>query len=239
LVFESVLHEDPENVLALKFLGASALEQGDLARAIAYNQRVVSTGLHLADCLSNLSLAYYRSGRLDSALTSARAALHADPGHHAARANLVLILQAVGSDRAKASDTNGALAAFQEAASLDPSNLDVAERLAAVLHQAGRTNEARQIFEFVVKSAPDRPEPQLSLAMIDLEAGHLPDAVSRLERIRQGWPGAYRAQYLLGEAYHRLGDNQQARAAYQKCLAEAPRSDPIVPAAREGLAGLQ
>ena len=237
--FESVLHQDPENILALKFLGAAALERGDLARAIDYNQRVVSTGLHLADALSNLSLAYYRSGRLDVALTSARAAVHADPGHYAARENLLLILQAVGSDRARAGDTEHALAAFQEASNLDPSNLDVAERLAAVLHQAGRTDEAKQIFEFVVKSAPDRPEAQLSLAMIDFEAGHLQDAVSRLESIRRGWDGAFRAQYLLGEAYHRLGDTERARAAYLECLAEAPRSDPLVSAARQGLAGLR
>ena len=238
-VFESVLHQNPEDVLALKFLGAAALERGDLARAIVYNQRVVSTGLHLADALSNLSLAYYRSSRLDAALTSARAAVHADPSHQAARANLLLILQTVGSDRERAGNIEGALAAFQEAANLDPSNLDVAERLAAVLHQAGRADEARKIFEFVVKSAPSRPEPQLSLAMIDFEAGHLQDAVSRLESIRRSWAGAYRAQYLLGEAYHRLGDSERARAAYQECLAEAPRSDPIVPAARKGLTGLR
>jgi choline-sulfatase len=237
--FESVLRQDPENVLALKFLGAAALERGDLARSIDYNQRVVSTGLHLADALSNLSLAYYRSGRLDAALTSARAAVRADPGHHAARANLVLILQTIGSDRARAGDVGGALAAFQEAATIDPSDLDVAERLAAVLDQAGHTDEARHLFEFVVRSAPDRPEPQLSLAMIDLEAGHPQDAVSRLERFGRDWSGAYRAQYLLGEAYRRLGDRQRARAAYLECLAEAPHSDPIVPAARQGLAELE
>ncbi len=237
--FESVLRQDSQNVLALKFLGAVALERGDLGRAIDYNRRVVSTGLHLADALSNLSLAYYRSGRLDDALTSARAAVHADPSHRAARENLLLILQTVGSERARAGDLEKALAAFQEAENLDPSNLDVAERLAAVLHQAGRTSEAKQMFEFVVKSAPSRPEPQLSLAMIDLEEGHLQDAVSRLESIRRDWAGAYRAQYFLGEAYQRLGDRERSRAAYLEYLAEAPQSDPLVPAARRGLAGLQ
>ena len=237
--FESVLQEDADNVLALKFLGAAALERGDLARAIEYNQRVVSTGLHLADTLSNLSLAYFRGGHLDAALTSARAAVRANPAHRAARSNLVLILQAVGSEQARAGNIDQSLAAFQEAAKLDPSNLDIAERLAAVLHQAGRTNEAKQMFEFVVKSAPDRPEPQLSLAMIDLEEGRLQDAVSRLQSIPRDWDGAYRTQYFLAEAYERLGDRQQARAAYSACLAEAPRSDPLASAARGHLAQLQ
>ena len=237
--FESVLREDSKNVLALKFLGAAALERGDLGQAIDYNQRVVSTGLHLADALSNLSLAYYRSGRLDAALTSARAAVHADPSHRAARDNLLLILQTVGSERARAGDIEKALAAFQDAENLDPSNLDVAERLAAVLHQAGRTSEAKQMFEFVVKSAPSRPKPKLSLAMIDLEEGHLQGAVSRLESISRGWAGAYQAQYFMGEAYERLGDRARSRAAYLECLAEAPAADPLVPEARRRLAGLQ
>ena len=238
-VFESVLHEDEGNVLALKFLGAAALEQGDLARAIDYNQKVVSTGLHLADALSNLSIAYYRAGRLDAALTSARAAVHANPAHHAARANLVLILQTLGSGQARAGDIKHALDTFQEAANLDPSNLDIAERLAAVLQQAGRTDAAKQMFEFVLKSAPNRPEPQLSLAMIDLEQGHLQDAFSRLESIPQAWAGAYRAQYFLGEAYNRLGDRNRARAAYLQYLAQAPHSDPLVSAARDRLSTLQ
>jgi len=237
--FESVLQADADNVLALKFLGADALERGDLARAIEYNRRVISMGLHLADALSNLSLAYYRSGHLDAALTNARAAMRANPAHRAARANLALILQAVGSEQIRAGNIERSLAAFQEASKLDPSNLDIAERLAAVLHQAGRTDEAKQMFEFVVKSAPDRPEPQLSLAMIDLEEGRLQDAVSRLRGIPRDWDGAYRTQYFLGEAYERLGDRPQARAAYSACLAEAPRSDPLASAARGHLVQLQ
>lgn len=238
-VFESVLQHDPGNVLALKFLGAAALERGDLAQAIEYNQRVVETGLHQADALSNLALAYYRAGRLDAALTSAHAAIHANASHPMARANLLLILQAIGSERARADNTAGAIAAFQEAASIDPTNLDIAERLAAVLHRAGRVDEARRMFESVVAVAPDRREPQLSLAILDLEAGRLHDAVDRLERMGQDWPGAYRAQYYLGEAYRGLGDRVRARNAYAACLGGAPPTDPIVPVVRHVLALLK
>ena len=235
-VFESVLKHDPGNVLALKFLGASALERGDLARAIEYNQRVVDTGLHQADALSNLALAYYRAGRLDAALTCAHAAIRANASHPMARANLLLILQAIGSERARADNTAGAIAAFQEAASLNPTNLDITERLAAVLHRAGRVDEARRMFESVVTAAPDRPEPQLSLAILDLEANRLQDAADRLERIPKDWPGAYRTQYYLGEAYRGLGDRARARNAYAACLAGAPSADPIVPVVRHALA---
>jgi len=238
-VFESVLQQDPGNVLALKFLGAAALERGDLAQAIEYNQRVVATGLHQADALSNLALAYYRAGRLDAALTAAHAAIHANASHPMARTNLLLILQAIGSERARADNTAGAIAAFEEAASIDPTNLDITERLAAVLHRAGRVDEARRMFESVVAMAPNRPEPQLSLAVLDVEAGRLHDAVDRLERIGRDWPGAYQAQFYLGEAYRGLGDRVRARNAYMVCLGGAPPTDPIVPAVRHALALLK
>ena len=91
-VFERVLIEDPDNVLALKFLGGRALESGDLARAVALNERVVASGLHVGDALSNLVLAYHRLGRRDDALAAAARALEADPDHVAARYNRALVL---------------------------------------------------------------------------------------------------------------------------------------------------
>ena len=51
-VFTRVLAADPENVLALKFLGAYAIEHGDLDRGIALNERVLATGLHVGDVRS-------------------------------------------------------------------------------------------------------------------------------------------------------------------------------------------
>ena len=237
--FEAALRDDPGNVLALKFLGAASLERGDLAGAIKYNERVVESGLHLADALSNLVLAYYGAGRLNEAIASGRRAMQADASHRAARKNLTLVLQAMGTARARAGDAAGAIDALEEAATLDPSNVEVTERLGAVLHRAGRAEEARSRFEAVVAAAPDRPAPQLSLAILDLESGRPREAAARLEQIRQGWAGAYQAQFYLGEAYRQAGDRARAHDAYAACLAAAPPGDPIVPAARRALAAVR
>ena len=67
-MFASVLKRDPANVLAAKFLGAVALERGDLDRAIALNEKVAASGQHLVDALSNLTVAYLRAGRVEKAL---------------------------------------------------------------------------------------------------------------------------------------------------------------------------
>jgi arylsulfatase A-like enzyme/Tfp pilus assembly protein PilF len=238
-VFESVLRRDPANALALKFLGAAALEQGDLRRAIEYNERVAASGLHQADVLSNLAIAYLRGGRVDAALATARKAVSAGAQHRAARSNLVLVLETIGSTRARAGDDAGAAAAFREAAGVDPSNLDVAERLAAVLHRSGRLDEARAIFQSVLARDAQRLTALLSLAVLDLEAGRLEIAIAALERIPAQSPGAYRAAYYLGEAYRRRGDLARAREAYARCVSTAPPGDPIAAAARVAAGSLR
>lgn len=236
-MFDAVLAQDPENVLALKFLGALALEQGNLKRAIEFNEKVAASGLHLADALSNLALAYLRAGRLQDARERARLAFENDPDSAAARANLVLVLQEIGSRDARAGRTQGAIAAFREATTVDPGNLDALERLGALLHRSGRNDEARQLFERVATRAPARPAPQLSLAMLDLEAGRPRDAIARLQRIRDGWPGAYRAECYLGEAFLSVQEPVRSREAYAACLEKAPRGDPLADVARRALSG--
>jgi arylsulfatase A-like enzyme/Flp pilus assembly protein TadD len=234
--FEAALEDDPGNVLSLKFLGADALARGDLRRAIALNERVAATGLHRADALSNLSLAYYRTGEIDRAVARGREAVEADASHRAARGNLALALLAAGTARAREGKTDAAVDALTEAATLDPSNLDVVERLGAALHRAGRPDDARRRFMAVLAADPNRPLAHMGVASIDLEAGLARDAAARLQPLASGWPGAYQAQFYLGEAYRRLGDAARARDAYAASIAAAPPGDPVKDAARRALA---
>jgi tetratricopeptide (TPR) repeat protein len=118
---------------------------------------------------------------------------------------------------------------------VDPSNLDVAERLAAALHRSGRLDEARALFQSVLNRDPRRLTALLSLGVLDLEAGRVETAIAELERIPTQWPGSYRADYYLGEAYGRVGNRPHAREAYTRCIAGAPPGDPIAVAAREAL----
>ena len=238
-VFQSVARRDPGNALALKFLGAAALERGDLAHAISYNERAAASGLHQPDVLSNLSLAYFRAGRADDALAAGRKAVRADPQHRAARANLLMILETIGSTMVRGGDAAGAVAAFREAVTLDPSNLDVLERLAAVLHRSGQIDAARRTFQSVVGRDPQRATAWLSLGILELEAGRIPEAIGSLERASAGTSAAYRAEYYLGEAYLRAGDRAKARAAYARCATTAPAGDPLGGAARVALARLR
>jgi arylsulfatase A-like enzyme/Tfp pilus assembly protein PilF len=61
-LFEQILANDPDNVLAIKFLGAYATDHGDLTRGIALNERLLGTGLHTEEARRNLEVAYMRQG---------------------------------------------------------------------------------------------------------------------------------------------------------------------------------
>jgi cytochrome c-type biogenesis protein CcmH/NrfG len=169
-IFERVLSTDANNVLAMKFLGAYAIERGDLARGIALNERVLATGLHTED----------------------------------ARRNLVIAHERRGAELARAGSTRKAIAAYRRIMELDESNLDARERLGALLHRAGASAEARQAFEFVLARDPARRAPALSLAILQLEAGEVEEAVRRLEPLTSGWEGAAQAQAYLRAAQRRL-----------------------------------
>ena len=169
-IFERVLAADANNVLAMKFLGAYAIERGDLARGIALNERVLAAGLHIEDARRNLMIAHERRG----------------------------------AELARAGSTRQAIVAYRRIIELDESNLDARERLGALLHRAGASAEAREAFEFVLARDPARRAPALSLAILQLEAGQVEDAVRRLEPLTSGWEGAGQAQAYLRAAQRRL-----------------------------------
>ncbi len=170
-IFERVRARDPENVLAMKFLGALALERGDAARAIALNEAVLATGLHKADAKKNLVIAYHQAG----------------------------------AESARSGRTAAAIAQYEKLVALAPHDLDAHERLGALLHRAGRIVEARARFEQVLQADPQRRAPALSLAIIELEADNVDEAIKLLEPITEGWPGAPTARAYLEDARQRAG----------------------------------
>jgi predicted Zn-dependent protease len=107
------------------------------------------------------------------------------------------------------------------------------------MHRAGDRRAARAEFERVIRQAPDRPAPQLSLGIIELEDSRPARAVQRLEPIAGGWEGAPHALFYLGEAKIALRDPGGARRAYEACVALLPAQDPMAVEARRRLDSLR
>ena len=73
--------------------------------------------------------------------------------------------------------------------------------------------EAQSALERAVAARPNDPASQIALGEIDLQAGHLDDAIAHLEKARRMKPNQPAVYANLAKAYQRHGDAQQAQQA--------------------------
>jgi choline-sulfatase len=233
--FEAVLQEDPENVLALKFLGAHALAEGDLARAVQLNERVVASGLHVADAASNLALAFHRQGRSSAGLEAIDQALVVSANHLPARINRATILADLGRRKEALAEVERVLAELPThagarglhvrltaatAEGLD-SELEVARRQLADGDLAG----ARQRLLQVLELRSDDAEAYDLLGTVHVQAGDLAAAQRAFEASLAREPLRAERIERLAAVLHQTGDLRGARARFEQAL-QLDRSRP-------------
>jgi arylsulfatase A-like enzyme/Tfp pilus assembly protein PilF len=221
-IFEDVLREDPDNVLALKFLGARALEVGDLARAVTLNERVVASGLHVADALSNLALAFDRLGRKTEALDAAAKAIAIAPDHAAARYNRAAVLAGMG----RVAEAQQDLAHVIKIEPNHPGAKALEARLRAAPVPTDLASAARSL-EAAIAADPKNPELYIQLGIVRARAGDMLEAQGAFEQALALNPQATDALERLGALLHRMGKRREARARFEAVLArEAARRAP-------------
>lgn len=234
-IYESVLRADADNVLALRFLGARALDAGDLARAVAYNEQVVASGLHVGDALSNLALAYNRLGRAAEALKAADGAIAADPEHAAARVNRAVILLDLGRSEEAAREADEVLRRAPQHAGALQVKARAAEAAAGgsaasrVEALAGRGDLAGAIAE-AERALRERPSDFVLhdlLGVLLARSGDERKAAAAFDRALELAPDNADILERLGAVRHRLGDRMAARAAFERVLVlDPPRQAP-------------
>ena len=226
-LFKSVLRADPENVLALKFLGARALQRGDLQRAVEYNERVVASGLHVGEALSNLALAFERLGRPTDALKATDAAIAREPDLVVARYNRAVILLGMGrvEDAVRESDEvlrrepqHTAALELKERAGSARSVLVQVEALAA----RGDVQGALAEIERAIRGRPSDAALHDVRGVLLSRSGELGDAAQAFERALQLSPDNVEVLERLGAVRHKRGDRQAARAAFDRVLVLDP-----------------
>jgi uncharacterized protein (TIGR03790 family) len=123
-----------------------------------------------------LAALYERQGDQALALERYRAVIAAAPGNVTALNNLAFAL-------AEQRDTTGeAVALARRAASLAPQNPQVLDTLAWALHQSGDSAGARAPIALALRAAPNSVDMLLHSALIDMGAGELVSARTKLER---------------------------------------------------------
>ncbi len=116
-----------------------------------------------------------------------------------------------------------AIADAERAIALDPNFARGYGSLGAALHYAGRSDEALQQFETMVRLDPHCPGPyQHFLAQAHFALGHFEEAVAALKARLARQPDSDVSHVLLAACYGHVGRAEEARAEWQEALRVNP-----------------
>jgi superkiller protein 3 len=179
----------PSDPLYYQIAGLLATN-GEYMAAIPMLEKVHELSPANYEVTYNLGLAYFRAGRLDSALhvitpfaTNAEAA------------------DLRGAIEQKRDNAPEALKAYRLAVDLEPSNEGYRADLGAVLLECGKTGDAIKLFRDGLKLNPESWRMRLGLGSALYIAGQYEDSAAALLEAAQRRPGASILYVLLAKAY--------------------------------------
>jgi Flp pilus assembly protein TadD len=129
-------------------------------------------------------------------------------------------------------DSDLAISMYTAAAASEPNNIALQLRCADALARSGKITQARQLLTERLRTSRGQPDLIRALALVDLVAGQLAQAVAEFDQILATNPDDMRALIDKAVALDLRGQHAAAQAIYQQVLATVPND----PAARNDLA---
>ncbi len=200
---------------AQRSIGA-ALARGDLPLAADQARAAVADDGASAAQLSFFAHALRVTGHGGMAASAARQAIARNPQLADAHNQLGLALD---------SDPDGAEKAFREAVALSPGFAAAWKNLGNLLARRGHTDDAIQVFDRALETAPDLLDALLAGATQRMNRGSKDDTLAAKEMAQRACALAPRRadlRILAGAAHNRLGNFDAAEHAFQAALSLDP-----------------
>jgi choline-sulfatase len=230
--FERALAEDPDNGLALKYLGDISYRASRHAEAAARYERAIATGFIHPDVFVNLAAVSERLERPDEARRALEAAVALEPGS-------ADVWNQLGILRATAGDIGAAREAFSRALDLDPLRAEPYYNLALLDRGAGREALALTRLGQALDRNPAYPEAHYEIGSLHLSAGRVAEALTSYRAALHAAPDYPEALFSAAHAAVLLERPDEARGYYQRFIDVAPpKYARQVAAARQALARL-
>ncbi len=118
-----------------------------------------------------------------------------------------------------------ALEDVERAGALSHDVLLVSSRLAELLYESGRFDEAAFHFEKILALVPDSPDVLYQLGLTNFRAGRSAEAIEVLNRAADRRRDFWQAYYLRGAVFLSLGGAQEAESDFKTALDLAPEAD--------------
>ena len=164
-----------------------------------------------------------RGGAVDGAIARFREALARDPKFARAHAGLGDALWFKYRDTKDPADAKAAIAAIEEARSLEPNDPFVRFALAQSYYETGRFDEARTELDALLTVHPNNDDGHRLLATLYAREDNEREAIARYQRAIAIRPNYWRNHSALGAFYFRKGRFPEAAIEFQRVTELQPQ----------------
>jgi tetratricopeptide (TPR) repeat protein len=166
----------------------------------------------------HLGLEYGRAGNQVEALKLYQSAIAR--GVHSA-----WVYSRLGHLRLQQGDRNAAIAAFERAAQLNPSDCESLNDLGLAYLELEKVADADRVFQWCLATGEPYAGAHNGLGLVAIRKQDLPSARTHFERAVQLDPQLWETQLNLGRVYKILGETKRARAVFEGFVKKAPRAE--------------
>ena len=215
-VFGDLYRANPKDLRGLIGMIETMASQDKMPQAIKVMEESVSKEPDRRDFRLALANMYVRDQRFDAAIGLLQELLKTDPK------SADLLLRLAESQRRKG-DINTAVETFRRASQAAPSDPRALLQLGLLLDGTGRRDQAKPIYEQILKIQPDQPVALNNLAFIKAEEGQdLDEALTMAQRARQGMPNSPDIMDTLGWIYLKKNLSEDAVRTFKELLQAEP-----------------
>ena len=215
-VFDDLYKANPKDSRGLIGLIETMASQNRMADAIKLLQDSVARDPERRDYRMALANLYVRDQRYDDAVKLLQELLKTDPK------SADLLLRLAETQRRKG-DVNAAIETFRLASQAAPADARPLLQLGLLMDGTGRRDQAKPIYEQILKIQPDHPIALNNLAFIKAEEGQdLDEALTMAQRARQGLPNSPDVMDTLGWIYLKKNLSDDAIRTFKELLATDP-----------------
>jgi Flp pilus assembly protein TadD len=161
---------------------------------------------------------YVRDQHYDDAVKIFQSLLKTDPK------SADLLVRLAETERRKG-DVNAAIDTFRLASQAAPADTRPLLQLGLLMDGTGRRDQAKPIYEQILKIQPDHPIALNNLAFIKAEEGQdLDEALTMAQRARQGLPNSPDVMDTLGWIYLKKNLSDDAIRTFKELVVSSPNS---------------
>jgi predicted O-linked N-acetylglucosamine transferase (SPINDLY family) len=200
---------------SLNMLGILSMNAGQLEQAANFFARAATAQSQVPTFHNNLGAVLREMGHAADAAQAFRNAIALKPDYARALINLGQLLTTA--------DPPAAVAAYRQALSHHPRDLEALFGLAVLLHQAGALDEARPLYEQALKLAPGNTSLLQNLAAVIFAQGRTAEAIPHLQQMVRLEPQSAEHWSLLAGVLQQEARLAEAVEAQRQAISRHPQ----------------